>query len=97
MVDVGLVGTLLLTAYREVATPPVEKCNSTVSRGSYRVGCVGQTVELLLHLLQDVGGGAVLWFAVVDLIQDSVENLGVERMQRSQNWQLGLQITQSWF
>lgn len=47
-----------------------------VSLGSYRVGCVGQTVELLLHLLQDVGGGAVLRFAVVDLIQDSVENLG---------------------
>lgn len=43
--------------------------------GMYRVGRVGQAVELVLHLLQDVCGGAVLRCAVVDLVQDSVENL----------------------
>lgn len=42
----------------------------------YRVGHVRQAVEFQLHLLQDVCGGAVLRFAVVDLIQDSIEYLG---------------------
>lgn len=44
----------------------------------YRAGRVRQAVEFLLHLLQDVCGGAVLRFAVVDLIQDSIEYLGKE-------------------
>lgn len=96
---VGFDGTLLLTAYREVATPlwwemqlydTAWNSGGIVSFwcwtlqvrlwltlcGTYRVGRVGQTIELLLHLLQDVGGGAVLRFAVVDLIQDSIEDLG---------------------
>lgn len=41
----------------------------------YRVGRVGQAVEPRLHLLQDVCGGAVLRFAVVDLVQDGIEDL----------------------
>ncbi len=41
----------------------------------YRIGRIRQAVEFLLHLLQDVCGGAVLRFAVVDLVQDSIENL----------------------
>lgn len=43
--------------------------------GTCRVGRVRQAVERLLHLLQDVCGGAVLGGAVVDLVQDGVENL----------------------
>lgn len=42
---------------------------------TYRVGNIRQSIEFLLHLLQDVCGGAVLGFAVVELIQNSVENL----------------------
>ncbi len=43
--------------------------------GMYRVGRVRQAVEFLLHLFQDVCGGAALRFAVVDLVQDGVQNL----------------------
>lgn len=42
---------------------------------TYRVGNIRQSVEFLLHLLQDVCGGAGLGFAVVELIQNSIENL----------------------
>lgn len=45
------------------------------STQKYRVVCVRQAVEFLLHLLQDFCGGAVLRFAVVDLIQCCIENL----------------------
>lgn len=41
----------------------------------YRIGCIRQAVEFLLHLLQDFCGVVVLRFAVVDLVQDSIENL----------------------
>lgn len=41
----------------------------------YRIGRIRQAVEFLLHLLQDFCGGAVLRFAMVDLVQDSIENL----------------------
>lgn len=41
----------------------------------YRVGCVRQPIEFLLHLLQDVCGGAVLRSAMVNLVQDCIENL----------------------
>lgn len=41
----------------------------------YRIGRIRQAVEFLLHLLQDVCGGAVLRFAMVDLVQDSIEDL----------------------
>lgn len=51
--------------------------------GIYRIGRIRQAVELLLHLLQDVCGGAVLRFAVVDLVQDSIENLPRENKTES--------------
>lgn len=41
----------------------------------YRIFRIRQAVELLLHLLQDVCGAVVLRLAVVDLVQDSIEDL----------------------
>lgn len=41
----------------------------------YRIGRVRKAVEFILHLLQDFCGGAVLRLAVVDLVQDGIENL----------------------
>lgn len=41
----------------------------------YRIRSVRQAVKFLLHFLQDLCGGAVLWFAVINLVQDGVENL----------------------
>ena len=43
--------------------------------GMYRIGRIRQAVEFLLHLLQDFCGGAVLRFAMVDLVQDCIEYL----------------------
>lgn len=51
----------------------------------YRVGRVRQAVEFLLHVLQDFCGGAVLWFAVVDLVQDCIENLHSKKKKQEQS------------
>lgn len=50
----------------------------------YRVGRIRQAVEFLLHVLQDFCGRAVLWFAVVDLIQDCIENLHSKKKKKKQ-------------
>lgn len=56
---------------------------------THRVGNIRHPVEFLLHLLQDVCGGAVLGFAVVELIQNSVENLPTRKdWEFSQIWAL---------
>lgn len=74
---------------------PVVMTSETISHGGrkgkkkvvrlYRVGRIRQAVEFLLHVLQDFCGRAVLWFAVVDLIQDCIENLHSKKKKKSKN------------
>lgn len=87
-----------LNGYRERSTEPqiinnfqacILSCSHDVrehkSRGGgemYRVGRIRQAVEFLLHVLQDFCGRAVLWFAVVDLIQDCIENLHSKKKRK---------------
>ena len=49
--------------------------------GLYRIGRIRQAVEFLLHFLKDLCGGAVLRFAVVDLVQDSIEDLSRKHLK----------------
>lgn len=65
---------------------PVVMTSENISHGGggemYRVGRIRQAVEFLLHVLQDFCGRAVLWFAVVDLIQDCIENLHSKKKRK---------------
>lgn len=55
--------------------------------GMYRVGCIRQPIKLLLHLLEDFCCGAVLWFAMIDLVQHCIENLTKKRENSTQQQQ----------
>lgn len=69
---------------------PVVMTSENISHGGevvrlYRVGCIRQAVEFLLHVRQDFCGRAVLWFAVVDLVQDCIENLHSKKKKQKQS------------